>query len=104
MSKEIGKMSKEELLEYVGKLEKKGSGRGEELLSLLRGNGSVGVDSLCNDMNINVRNLSSIKSGLKKKGGYKVDFIIVVFKIDGESLWELVESGDDSWDNMLRFG
>jgi hypothetical protein len=99
----IENLSKAELLELVKKLEKKGNGRGSELLGLLRDNGSVSVESLCDSMGVNSRNLSSIKSGLKKSDSWGVDYVIVSYKISKESYWELISKGDDSFDRMVQF-
>ena len=89
--KNVSEMSKSELLELVSRLEKKGGGRGKELISLL-GEGEKSVSYLCLEMGVNSRNLSSIKSGLKKLDSWGKDYVIVVFKMNGESFWELVRS------------
>ena len=88
--KNVKEMSKAELLELVSKLEKKGNGRGEELLNLLRGKKDISVSYLCLEMGINSRNLSSIKSGLKKRDDWGVEYVVIVYKMNGESFWEYV--------------
>jgi len=93
--------SREELIEL---LVKGGSGsRGSQLIELLKGNGSVSVESLCDSMGVNSRNLSSIKSGLKKQEAWGADYIIVSYRIKGASYWEYISSDDSSFEHMMKF-
>ena len=104
MSEDLSKMSKSELMELVEKLNsrKGGSNRGEELLSLLAGNGVVEREGICDSMGVKSTNLSSIICGLKKKDEWKKEFILISYNIKKVGYIELIKKGDEGFDRMVK--
>ena len=100
---EIANMTKSELVELVKNLQsKQGGTRGAELLSLLGQGSDLSVPYLCEQMNVNSRNLSSIKSGLKKSEEWGVQHVIMTYKVSGESVWKLINQDDPNWEMLSK--
>ena len=84
--KRFDEMTKIELIEM---LEKKGNARGESVLKLLK-SGYDTIEAIGEELNITSKNVSSIFSGLRKKG-----YAIISVRAGGQSIVRLIESDEE---------
>lgn len=87
-----------EITELKAQLARKGAGRGDQLISLLKDQGDVGALGLADQMGINMRNLSSVKNGVKQRETWGTELVILSFRVNGESLYRLITKDDAQWD------